>query len=319
MKKLLTIALSALFAIHAAEARTLYVNASRPNNKGNGRSLKTAKKTIQAAVNIAKKGDTILVYPGTYAPIKTNNKKISIRSVKGQKKTKLVPKSWRDNLAVLSKNDSGNATALVGFTLEGKGFQGLSWDSGDAVIGGSLTSCILQKFEAGSSIIRKSKLSECVVRDNYLATCNLFESCMVVRSKITANKYVAVDYPQSWTALDRGSSFINCLIVANSSLSDFFDSTTLQNCTIANNRFYNKCYGSYSDGLKFENCELTNCILWNNYSQGTWTEWKEVAKNGAHDEWGYYDKNGTWVHDEREENPEKQGGTHHDRENRTPD
>ncbi len=70
MKKLIILAFCALFAIHSAEARTLYVNASRPNNKGNGLKLKTAKKTIQAAVNIAKKGDTILVYPGTYSPIK---------------------------------------------------------------------------------------------------------------------------------------------------------------------------------------------------------------------------------------------------------
>ena len=47
-----------------AEARTLYVNAKRPNNKGNGLKVNTAKKTIQAAINIARKGDTILVYPG---------------------------------------------------------------------------------------------------------------------------------------------------------------------------------------------------------------------------------------------------------------
>lgn len=29
--------------------------------------------TIQTAINVAKKGDTILVLPGTYAPIKTDN------------------------------------------------------------------------------------------------------------------------------------------------------------------------------------------------------------------------------------------------------
>ena len=64
MKRTLALALCALLAIHAAEARTLYVNAKRPSNKGNGLSVKKAKKTIQAAINIAKNGDTILVYPG---------------------------------------------------------------------------------------------------------------------------------------------------------------------------------------------------------------------------------------------------------------
>ena len=103
MKKLLTIALCAIFAIHAAEARTIYVNAKRPNNKGNGLKVKTAKKTIQAAINIAKKGDTILVYPGTYGQIWTKNKKITIKSVKGQKKTKLISYADDGILAELSK------------------------------------------------------------------------------------------------------------------------------------------------------------------------------------------------------------------------
>ena len=75
-------ALCALFAVQA-EARTLYVDARRPNNKGNGLKLSTAKKTIQAAINIAKAGDTILVSPGSYAPIKTSNKKIATVSSSG--------------------------------------------------------------------------------------------------------------------------------------------------------------------------------------------------------------------------------------------
>ena len=66
--------LCALFVVQA-EARTLYVDAKRPNNKGNGLKGSTAKKTIQAAINISKTGDTIVVAPGSYAPIKTNNKK----------------------------------------------------------------------------------------------------------------------------------------------------------------------------------------------------------------------------------------------------
>ena len=68
MKRLLLLALCALFALDAG-ARTLYVDAKRPNNSGNGLSRAKAKMTIQAAINAAQAGDTILVYPGTYAPI----------------------------------------------------------------------------------------------------------------------------------------------------------------------------------------------------------------------------------------------------------
>ena len=60
--RFLIVSLCMLFAFDAG-ARTLYVDARRPNNNGNGRSLRKAKRTIQAAVNIAKKGDTIQISP----------------------------------------------------------------------------------------------------------------------------------------------------------------------------------------------------------------------------------------------------------------
>ncbi len=160
MKNLLAVALCALLAIHAAEARTIYVDATRPNNKGSGLKISTAKKTIQAAINIAKKGDTILVYPGTYGQISSSNKKISIKSVKGTslttiKRTKQAKKkgSWEDSFkgrstwsstsavaklgaekrkktTLLGKSFAypvaakGSATKLTGFTLDGKGDAG---------------------------------------------------------------------------------------------------------------------------------------------------------------------------------------------------
>ena len=91
MKRILALALCALFALNA-EARTLYVDASRPNNNGNGRSSKTAKKTLQAAINIARKGDTIIVAPGSYSSITTNNKKIRIKAKNGSAKTTIFGK-----------------------------------------------------------------------------------------------------------------------------------------------------------------------------------------------------------------------------------
>ena len=100
MKRFLLLALCAILSANA-DARTLYVDASRPNNSGNGLSAKKAKKTIQAAINVAKKGDTILVYPGSYAPIATNNKKIASKGVKGAAKTTIVPpKTLTCNLAL---------------------------------------------------------------------------------------------------------------------------------------------------------------------------------------------------------------------------
>lgn len=51
----------------AAQATTYYVNAARPDDSGDGLTWATAKKTIQAAVDLAVEGDTVLVTNGVYA------------------------------------------------------------------------------------------------------------------------------------------------------------------------------------------------------------------------------------------------------------
>ncbi len=155
-------ALCALFAAQT-EARTLYVDGSRPNNNGNGLTASTAKKTLQSAINIANDGDTIIVYPGKYSQISTANKAITIKSKDGASKTKIVrsasakaTENWIDwsgfiftssgaiaklgkemkktsKLLITGSNDwaqyatvtyiappTGNATKLVGFTLDGQ-------------------------------------------------------------------------------------------------------------------------------------------------------------------------------------------------------
>ena len=61
--------LLALFAatsgvVHAA--KTIYVDSNAADDNGDGSSLATAKKTIQAAIDVAAKNDTILIAKGRY-------------------------------------------------------------------------------------------------------------------------------------------------------------------------------------------------------------------------------------------------------------
>ncbi|MFA5688804.1 MAG: hypothetical protein WC959_06635, partial [Kiritimatiellales bacterium] len=76
-----------IFVHGVCSAATYYVDASRADDSGDGQSWAAAKKTIQAAINAAGAGDEIIVTNGTYAPISTDNKAITIRSVNGTKYT----------------------------------------------------------------------------------------------------------------------------------------------------------------------------------------------------------------------------------------
>ena len=190
MKKLLFLVLCALLAAGSAEARTLYVNAARPNNTGNGLKPATAKKTIQAAINIARAGDTILVYPGTYHPIKTNDKRIAIKSVKGAAKTKIVKSAKFESDVVLAQLGmqlglrydkaaaTGRKTVLCGLLLDG---QNLSLGSGACMYGvscGTVKSCTIQhlgdkSLETEAVAVRNAALTGCTIKANHGHICHV--------------------------------------------------------------------------------------------------------------------------------------------------
>ncbi len=288
-------ALCALFVVQA-EARTLYVNAKRPNNKGNGYKASTAKKTIQAAINIAKKGDTILVYPGTYAPIKTDNKKITIKSVKGKAKSAIVlndPRKW-GTITLLGKvlttyeyqttykdingqstygrfkvartSVKGTATALQGFSLKGT----------DSVLnfveGGTVKSCTLQgsgKPRYGRVSVN-AKLEDCLVKGVYCCSdgYRLLSGTTLNRCKIINNVHAVGAWKGRVDPSVESSEFYNCLLHGNS-LGAFSDSIFV-NCTIADNlcgiEVYNDEDCNPLPSLS-TNSKYYNCILRNNYSQ----------------------------------------------------
>lgn len=70
-----------------ASAKTYYVKADGGKDTNTGLAEGSAFKTLQHAIDKAASGSTILVYPGTYAPIETVNKKLTIRAVEGAGET----------------------------------------------------------------------------------------------------------------------------------------------------------------------------------------------------------------------------------------
>jgi hypothetical protein len=268
VKKLLALALCFLVAVGSAEARTLYVNAKRPNNNGNGLKPSTAKKTIQAAINIAKNGDTILVYPGNYAPIKTNNKKISIKSVKGASKTKIVqPKNdYGVALAQLGKAymlstgsseplTKGKNTLLSGFLLDGMHRVGTSY----GISGGRARSCSIRRLGEDTYTTCKAAgnatLTGCSVLGNY---GRLAEGCIFERCIITGNQ--GMHWRQGAFS---GGRLCNCLLAGNKyfgtrGMASLFNAAMLVNCTVAGNATLGGANGPLGHKSKFYNCILRN-------------------------------------------------------------
>ena len=297
MKRFLVLALCALFACQA-EARTLYVNSKRPNNKGNALSPAKAKKTIQAAVNIAKKGDTILVYPGTYAPIKTNNKKVTIKSVKGRARTKIVKPAGTDRtvaLAQLGKPYSvyldtdytrtsssgiwtkGTRSRLSGFTLDGK--HRAVGSSGEliGISGGIAKSCLVKGLgkryaatDGGvpqldyAKVAVNANLQDCTIQCNHgrLAPEEWMAASGGKTAPPTGSKFLRCKIRNNELYLGCQTCVLaNCLVEGNTVQGDLFFSSSLLNCTVAKNTVR----GPWSDPSFSTASKYVNCILWSNW------------------------------------------------------
>ena len=309
MKKIVALALCSLFIISAAEARTLYVNAKRPNNKGNGLKASTAKKTIQAAINVARKGDTILVYPGTYAPIKTNNKKITIKSIKGKSKTKIkAHNSAFSNRHALNLG-KGNATTVIGFfvcqsfaeqygyggNVDGAAFGGIVRNSTFSRMGGMydankvdhtfyktrLADCVLEHCAPGTSgmyMLYGSSLNRCKITGSGTRYGGNFSKAIVKKCKLinclgTGN--VDMLEPE-WTQLAFiGCTLLNCTVAENADV-------RLKSSVAVNSVFYKSGYHVSNSKAKnrFSHCLLSGSprfvddpVLWaEEVQRDYWTE-----------------------------------------------
>ncbi len=79
--------LALLLAAAVQAANTWHVDAKQGKDTGSGSTRGDAKQSIQAAIDAAAEGDTILVDDGIYSPIQTADKDIAIRSVNGAQTT----------------------------------------------------------------------------------------------------------------------------------------------------------------------------------------------------------------------------------------
>lgn len=270
-------------------AATYYVNASRPDDSGNGLGWGTAKKTIQAAVNVSTGGDSIIVTNGIYSPITTANKAIKIQSVNGASLT-IIDGANSQRCATLGSLDGETNSLLIGLTLRNGKVQTINAKGGGAIYG-TINECIItnnqaialeeiiptgggyttaQAYAFGGGVFGSS-LARCIIAGNLVYAAsekgNLnyegangggaynsnLQNCLVINNTAHAHGYT----DNSGHPIARGGGLYggdqkNCHVLKNILISTVreFEEVTLLNWTVQGHGVYG--------------ASLENCIVWGN-------------------------------------------------------
>jgi hypothetical protein len=232
---------------------TIYVNASRSNDSGNGLSWSTAKKTLQAAINAAGDGngaaaDTVLATNGVYnlngASASGSNrvviaKNLTLRSVNGAEVTVIQG---------AGTNAYGTASAMRCAYLSKGILRGFTLRDGATTSSGY----------GGGAYASGGTVEYCVIANNRGYYCGGVYYGIINNCQITNN---AASYFGGGTYY---GTLKNCLIASNRVLQygGGTCASTLYNCTIIDN-----VAGSDGGGTQYGS--LYNCIVWaNRYTSG---------------------------------------------------
>ncbi|MDA3925897.1 MAG: PKD domain-containing protein [Kiritimatiellae bacterium] len=216
--------------MHCAIGSMYYVDDSKPNDSGDGTSWGTAKKTIQAAVDVTVDGDTIQVTDGTY-PLTSEilvATDIVIESINGPGVTVV---DGQDGVRVFNLEDS--FCMLSGFMIT----------NGYTTIGGGGISCVNTN----------PVISDCVISGcyggygggSYYGTLNNCTISGNASSRLGGGSY--------------SGTLNNCIISDNATNNDGGGSYggALNNCIISGNTAHYKGGGTYG-GLQ------NNCAIFGN-------------------------------------------------------
>ena len=140
----------------------LFVDGVNGHDGNDGFSWATAKKTIQAAINVSLDGDTIWVADGVYDPIATSNRRINVVSANGREKT-VIDGGHSARCVTLGSSTTHDASRISGFTIR----NGYSSDGG-GVRCGRVDDCVIENCRATNNGggVNDTTISNCVVRNN---------------------------------------------------------------------------------------------------------------------------------------------------------
>lgn len=241
-------------------AGTVYADAAKPDDTGDGFSWETAKRTLQAAVGIATDNDTVLVAPGVYdegTAVTPNDKDAGY----------ILNRVVITNDITLRSRDGSESTIIKG------AFDTTSGDSvgrgPDAVRGVFMSQGVLEGFTVTGGATDRVDLENennrgggiYVTEGNYVPLvldCIITNNASVRGGGIHAGTLkrclLAYNWATNNSSAIRGSIAYDCLVIKNLTASPTTGSACgyawLYNCTIADNE------GRSGDVTFFRNCIL---------------------------------------------------------------
>ena len=247
-----------------AYAATFEVGADYPYN------------SIQAAINDADTGDTVLVHDGTYEEnINFSAKALTVKSVNGAASTIIDGKG--SGIVVTFSSGEGSGSVLDGFTIFHGSGSGSNWGGGIRCFSSSptITNCIISGNTgyAGAGISCESgsspAITNCIISEN---TALIGGGIYCKNSSPTITDCTISGNTGTWTSggigCDSGSSAIitNCVISGNTAgdgggIYSYTSSPSITNCTIRGNTATQNGGGITCDS---SSPSVKNTILWGN-------------------------------------------------------
>ena len=224
-------------------AINIYADAGESNDLADGTSPENAMR-LQAAIDVALAGDTIVVADGVYTPIITENKAITIRSANGAGTT-IIDGGGTNRCATLGVEQDDRQTKLVGFTLR----NGYTAEYGGGALHGSLENCVLTGNKAyGGGGAERAHLRNCIVATNTASYGGGVEFADLEGCSLIGNVATL-----TWGGGARCGTLVDCLLEDNSCAADGggSESATAKRCVYRNNSAVN---GGGAFGGFLENC-----------------------------------------------------------------
>ena len=264
-----------------------YVDAEAGDDANEGTSASQPFKTIQHAIDKSVAGMTVIVADGTYAPINSNNKAITIQSVNGAART-IIDGGYpaaTNRCVYAGETDYKTNTVIRGFTIQNGCIIGFAGWKGAGVVGGTLYYCVVRSNHGGDvgGGVAYSAMYNCIISDNDTqgggggAFKALLTNCQLVNNTCGANGagaeggvLVSCTVISNHTEKSGGGVFgaalTNCVIRDNVALryGGGVYGGNLYGCIVSNNVAYVNGGGIYSSdhSVTAENCAIVDNVAY---------------------------------------------------------